>query len=254
MLGKLIILGAILIGVILFLDWFRRTPPEKVARMLKKSALYAAIAVVVLLAATGRLSWLFAALGAAIPLLIRGFNLLRALPVIRQLMAQLGLFGSARATPSPGAGQSSSIRTRFLAMVLDHATGAIDGTVLEGPYRGRQLAGLSMGELLDLFAICRGEDAESAAVLEAYLDRNHDDWRAQAAAGDAGADTGSSAMGTGEMTREEAWAVLGLQPGASGKEIRDAHRRLMQKLHPDRGGSNYLAAKINQAKDLLLEG
>ena len=54
------------------------------------------------------------------------------------------------------------------------------------------------------------------------------------------------------MDVEEAYATLGLEPGASADAVKQAHRRLMKKLHPDQGGSTYLASKINQAKDVLL--
>ena len=104
---------------------------------------------------------------------------------------------------------------------------------------------------MDLLVECRAGDSQSAAVLEAYLDRVHgDDWRE---AYGQGAEQASSAPPSGgPMTREEAYAVLGLEPEATEEDIRTAHRRLMQKMHPDRGGSTYLAAKLNQAKDLLL--
>jgi hypothetical protein len=251
--GRLIILLGVVIGVLYFLHWFRKTPPEKVSRILKKTVLYGLIVAVVMLAVTGRLPWLFAVIGAAIPVVLRGVSLLRNAVLIRQLFASLGLSGAAPAAGGRGGRQNSSIRTRFFEMVLEHATGAMDGTVLEGPRQGKRLSDLPLDELLELLAVCRREDGQSAAVLEAYLDRGYSDWREQAGVGDAGQDTRSASMGTGEMTRNEAYAVLGLQAGASKEEIRDAHRHLMQKLHPDRGGSTYLAAKINQAKDLLLE-
>ncbi len=253
MFGRLIILVAVLVGVLYLLHWFRKTPPEKVSRVLKKTVLYGLIVALVILAVTGRLPWLFAAIGAAIPAVLRGVGLLRNALLIRQLLASLGLSGAAPAAGGGGGRQNSSIRTRFFEMVLDHATGAMDGSVLEGPRQGKRLSELPLDELLDLLAVCYREDGQSAAVLEAYLDRSHEDWREQAGVGEGAPGGGPAATGGGEMTREEAYAVLGLQPGASSEEIREAHRHLMQKLHPDRGGSTYLAAKINQAKDLLLE-
>jgi hypothetical protein len=247
MYGRFVILAAAVGAFFWFLRWFRRTPPEKVARVLRKTALFAAIGFLILLAASGRLHWVFAAAAAAVPVLLRLVSLLLALPMIRQLMRGSGSGRSDR--PAGGGGQTSSIRTRFLDMRLEHDTGNLDGRVLEGPYQGLLLSELGLDQLVELLAGCRREDEQSAAVLEAYLDRSFgDDWRevADSASGGGGKDE------TGSMTMSEAWAVLGLEPGADETEIREAHRRLIQKLHPDRGGSAYLAAKINQAKDLLL--
>ena len=125
----------------------------------------------------------------------------------------------------------------------------MSGEVLEGPYQGQQLSDLSLQQLSDLFDQCEAADAKSAAVLEAYLDREHGpDWR------NSEASTGRSQTppNNDQMTREEAYEVLGLTEGAGREEILAAHKGLMQRLHPDRGGTNYLAAMINKAKDVLL--
>jgi hypothetical protein len=123
----------------------------------------------------------------------------------------------------------------------------MDGLVLEGECQGQRLSELGRDALLRLLERCRCEDSQSASLLEAYLDRTQgEDWR-QTAPGGSQAHTSSV-----HMNREEALAVLGLPVGADDAAIRDAHRRLMQRLHPDRGGSDYLAAKLNEAKRALL--
>lgn len=147
----------------------------------------------------------------------------------------------------PTRGGASKVETGWLSMSLDHASGAMDGIVLRGAYRGRRLGELKLAELQALAGECRA-DADSAALLETYLDRLHPGWRVGEHASQA------SSTPSAAMSHEEAWRILGLEPGAGEKAIRDAHRRLMKKLHPDQGGSSYLAAKINQAKDLLLGG
>lgn len=240
--GRLILLLAILVGVYYLLRWFARTPPRQLARYLKQGALYGVIGVLVLLAVTGRLNWVFAAAAAAIPLGQRLFTLLQVLPAVKRVLGGLGIGQADDEDPA-----RSSIRTRFLHMTLDHASGEMRGTVLEGPYEGRGLDDLEMPQLMELLARCRSEDPQSASVLEAWLDRTFgEEWVDHAA----GKETPGAAGGP--MTREQALEILGLQEGAGKEDIRDAHRRLMQKLHPDRGGSTYLATLLNQAKDRLL--
>jgi len=248
MLGRLIVLIALAGAVLWFLNWFRRTPPKQVAKVLRRSLFWGAVGVLVLLAASGRLHPLFAALPAVVPVVIRVLNLLRLLPMIRQAMHALGLSGRSGTTAGTG-GQTSSIRTRFLEMTLDHASGEMDGLVLEGPFQGHHLSALNLEQLVELLILCRSRDAQSAAVLEAHLDRvRGGDWRERAG----GAGTAPPADDAA-LTPKEALAILGLAQGASKHEIRAAHRRLMQRFHPDRGGSDYLAAKINAAKRLLLD-
>lgn len=159
----------------------------------------------------------------------------------------------------PSKGQATGVETRFLRMNLDHDSGILDGMVLDGTYRGRRLSELQPAELSELLRECRVEDEQSAAVLEAYLDRTYGaSWRSgdeQAGGAEDGESQGgrrSSPWNAGSMSREEAYEILGLQPGATKEAIREAHHTLMKKYHPDQGGSNYLATKINQAKEVLL--
>lgn len=151
--------------------------------------------------------------------------------------------------PTPG--RNSDIETRYLRMTLEHDTGVLRGTVLDGRYRGRTLDELGLADLLDLLGECRIEDPPSAEVLESYLDRVHGaDWRSSGSGGRGG--SAGAAPSGGPMTAQQAYEILGLKPGASDREIRDAHRRLLKANHPDLGGSTWLAAQINLAKDVLL--
>jgi|SRR5581483_481749 len=146
------------------------------------------------------------------------------------------------------AGQTSRVVTDHLEVELDHDTGDIRGRILKGFFAGRRLEDLAPVELAHLWQDCRYADPQSAQIVEAYLDRVHATWREDMARAD-----GEHAAGPdGKMTREQAFDILGLKPGASDEDIRRAHRELMMKLHPDRGGSTFLAAKINEAKDVLL--
>lgn len=158
-----------------------------------------------------------------------------------------GVLGpSGPTTKSPG--QSSEVRTEYLAMELDHDSGAMSGKVLKGMFAGRDLASLKPAEVALLWQDCRMADPQSAQLLEAYLDRIHPTWREDVQRGER-----EMRGGDGRMTSDEAYDILGLSPGATDEEIRRAHRDLMLKLHPDRGGSTYLAAQVNEAKDVLLD-
>jgi len=153
--------------------------------------------------------------------------------------------GRSRSTP----GQSTSVRTSWLEMELDHDTGDMRGTILKGDIAGRRLDQLGKDKLVALYQTVAQDDPETARLLEAYLDRTFGDWRPSAAE-----DEPRPARATTGMSRAEALKVLGLEEGASADDIRAAHRRLMLQNHPDKGGTDYIAAKINEAKDVLLPG
>jgi hypothetical protein len=141
------------------------------------------------------------------------------------------------------AGEASGVETATLEMRLDLGSGAMSGRVRRGGFSGRDLASMDRADLMALLADCQGLDAESVPLIEAWLDRTDPEWRdAAPPPPPAGA----------SLTRAEALAVLGLEDGASEAEIRAAHRRLMQSAHPDRGGSDWLASRVNAARDLLL--
>ena len=152
----------------------------------------------------------------------------------------------------------ASVRTAFLEMSLDQASGALSGHVLAGSFTGRDLASLSRTELAQLWRECRAGEPQSRQLLEAYLDRTWQEWRADMPrlGGGTGSSNGAGQSapdrGRAPMTRQEAYDVLGLATGAGLDEIKSAHRNLMKRLHPDQGGTNYLAAKINEAKDVLI--
>ncbi len=195
--------------------------------------------------------------GAAVALLFAGFLLLRgeigaAVPVGAIGLGLLGwrlpwpvVFGQ-RTQKTPG--QASRVRSAFMEMELDHDTGAMRGRILAGKYEGMSLDALDIRTLASLIADI---DSDSRQLLMAYLDRREPRWREHAQY-DAAAGEGSRAAPGGKMTEEEAYQVLGIAPGANADEIGRAHRSLMKKLHPDQGGSTYLAARVNQAKDILL--
>jgi hypothetical protein len=156
-------------------------------------------------------------------------------------------FSGGRARSTPKDGQSTSVRTPWIEMELDHDTGAMRGTVLKGAQAGKTLDSLGRDALLAFYREAGTADTETARLLEAYMDRTLGaDWRADAERQRSAAQSGSA------MSREEALKILGLREGASEDQIRAAHRRLMMQNHPDRGGSDYIAAKINEAKEVLL--
>lgn len=221
--GILILVGALwVLGVISKID------PQVGARVLKAAGGLIAVGMAVFLGLRGELF-------IAIPLGMFGLGL-------------LGWIGPAGFTDRirRSSGQVSRVRTAYVEMTLDHDSGAMSGTVLAGRYAGRGLDDLTVEALLTLLAEA---DDETRALLMPYLDRRDPAWR-EHAQGDAAA--GRAAPGSAKMTDEEAYQILGLEPGARERDITRAHRALMKKFHPDQGGSTYLAARINEAKETLL--
>ncbi len=229
-----LILGVLLIVIPILGMLFLKASPARLAAVLRVLAGSVLLAAGTLLATRG-----LALVGG--PLAFFGFMMLsRALGV--------GPFGRWPMGRRKAQGQTSAVRTKVLAMELDHDSGKMDGEILAGEYAGRRLSDLSLEELVVLMAECTAAKDQSLALLEAYLDRAHPDWR-DGAEGEGASGSGNASA---KMTVREAYEILGLEPGAGEEEIVAAHRRMMKQYHPDQGGSDYLAARINQAKDLLL--
>jgi hypothetical protein len=217
-------------AVYLTLRWFQRQSHGTKVR----AGLIALGLGLVLLAAIGRLPWVFGLVGGLLPLLV----------VVLSARQQ---YNDDRRHEQESTGGQSVVETRFLRMTLDHDTGEMAGIVLAGRFAGVAFDVLSQEQLFELLDDFAEKDEESAALLRAYLDRTYDTEWQDAPRGD------RNAEGLfGEMTCSDAYAILGLEEGASREQIIAAHGRLIQRLHPDRGGSTFLATKINQARDLLL--
>ena len=234
-----IVLLIALVAVLFLISWYKRVPKGKQRQFRNKALLIGGAIIVFFALITGKLHPLFAGLAALVPLAYRAMGLIQTFNTIKGFTNRM----KAGASPGPTPGQTSEVETAFLSMQLDHDTGEMDGTVLQGRFEGCTLRGLGLSDLLALLDECRA-DRQSGALLEAYLDRVHDDWRERR-----GPPPGES---SGGMSKDEARAMLGIGADATREEIVKAHRRLIQRLHPDRGGSDYLAAKLNTAKDLLL--
>lgn len=238
--SRLLLLGAIAAVVYILLQRARNLPPHRRKAEYIKLGVGVAAAVVIFLTVTGRMHWLGIAFTG---LLVTARQLAPLLIRLFPMLASMKLFGQ----KTPSGGQSSTVESEILRMQLDHDSGELQGEVLQGGYKGWRLADMTHEQLQELLHYCTSRDADSSQLLESYL--------AQRFPGDAsfGERPGSGAGDSrGNMNRREALAVLGLDESADKEAIVAAHRKLIQKLHPDRGGNDYLAAKINQAKDLLL--
>jgi hypothetical protein len=228
-----LVLGVVLLGLLLLAAYaIVNTDAAKLGRQLGWVALGVAITsalvVLVALVASERLGLAVMVGGGLLTALFRGRELWRR------------YFGGAT---GGGGGPRSEVATAMLRMRLDHETGAMSGEVRRGSFAGRRLEELDQNELIALWRQCVAEDEQGARLLETYLDRLRPEWRR---------DAGNGATPGEAMTREQALKILDLEPGADAEQIKEAHHRLMMKLHPDHGGSTFLAAQINRAKDLLL--
>lgn len=230
MIFRVILLAAAIFLVLHAVSYVKKQPPQDRRKAIFKCLGILLIGVVVILALTGRMHWVGAAIALALPFLknIAGLAL-RLLPFLRYIQQRTG---------------PSVINTSILKVTVNFAQGTMNGEVLSGEFAGKNLDELNQSQLEKLLAFCQENDADSYRLLAAYMQRRFGQQQYQ--------QHSSSNNSSGGMSKKEALDVLGLDEKASEKDIITAHKKLMQKIHPDRGGSDYLAAKINQAKDVLL--
>ncbi|MBZ9677762.1 DnaJ domain-containing protein [Mesorhizobium sp. ES1-1] len=229
MLGAIIVLVAVLLVLLSLATAFLRAEPAKLASQARTMG-------PLLLALVG------------LPVLLVGREAIGGII----LLVAIGWYGATRLgrPASPLApGKRSTVRTAAIEMELDHDTGSLEGLVLAGRHEGKMLGAMGVAEMRHLHGELSG-DAESRQLLETYLDGRFPVWRKHAETN--GSERLGVAPSPGAMTKQEAYKVLGLEAGAAAADVRKAHRRLMQRLHPDIGGTSFLAARINEAKDVLL--
>ncbi len=235
MIFRLLLAGAVLFAIFTVVRRAKSKPPADRRKYVLTLTLTVLAGALVLLALTGRVHWIGALIGALLPFIRQAFPLLiRLVPFIQQ---QRNAQAAGRGASS---GKSSEVQTPWLHMRMDHDTSQLSGSVKQGAFAGMALDELSLEQLRELSLECQ-QDQESVELLNTYLKHRFGETNKQ------------SAGNTGSMTRDQALAILGLEEDADRDAIIKAHRSLMQKLHPDRGGNDYLAAQINLAKDTLLD-
>ena len=242
---RILLIFGLLYFLFAFLRWFTQVSPAAVKALLKRILLAGLVVVLLYLTVTGRLGWLVPVIGGLAALLARSLpHLIRFAPVLQRIWMHYRSMG-----PQSAQGNVSTVETEYLRMKLDHELGEISGEILKGRFSGQTLGDLDLQRLLELRDEVASLDHDAVALIESYLDRIYpNDWRKAQSSREQNARSDVH----DRMTREEAYEILGIAQDATSGEIIAAHRRLIHKIHPDRGGSDYLAAKINRAREILL--
>lgn len=234
MIRLILILAAL--GILLLLIW--RPSKRNLYQMLGYGGLSLAALGLIALLLTGRVQFLLGLLGAVFPLARHLAPLLSHLPLLRKLGQVLRQQKAQTVTDSVS---TNSLQSPYVQLSINPQSGEMAGQVRAGPYRDRHLHELDSNTLLSLLAECRRHDPLGAALLDAYMERYHSHARQH-----------SRDSTSANLSLDDAYQVLGLQQDAERQAVIDAHRRLIQRIHPDRGGSDYLAARINEAKEVIL--
>ncbi len=238
--SRIILIALLLAGIVFWWQWTNTADPGQRKRLIQRSLISGLIVIILLLVFTGHMHWLGAVLAGVLAFIRQNLGLLvRYSPMVAQLYRS-----HAGASKAPN---SSTVSTKYILMKLDHDTGKLSGSVLAGEFKGRLLDEMSKPELGRLLAWCGQNDNDSARLLDSYIVARFGEQ-----AGSGPSEHGKSASrSASDMSVDEALQVLGLNGTPTQEDITRAYRKIMQQLHPDRGGNEYFAAKANQARDIL---
>ncbi len=240
----LLVIAVVVAGYLLYKLYFQQLMSQGKAGKIKIAMIVVGLLFLVA-ALTGRANAIFAIIGAAMT------QVMRLAPLLIRFAPNLAQHLGGSFVPNNGnAPNTSKVKTNSLVMTLDHASGKMDGEIITGALAGKQLSDLTPNELKRFYHDCAESDPEAIRLLEAYIARERSDW--DEAPGPSGDADSRQAQLSDAITVREAYDILGLEQGATRAEIVQSHRSLMKQFHPDKGGSNYLASKVNEAKKVLL--
>ena len=239
MIPALIFILALIIGIYFIAKWWVQADPKQLILALRWAGILLAAILAIAIFLSGRWHWLPGLFFFLLPWFLRA----RTFQTMRK---------NAR---GPTAGQSSHISTKYLNMTLDHDSGEMTGQIVNGMFSGKNVSDLDLPKLIDFWRECAEDDEQSRVVLENYLDRDFPNWRELAGIGprhEQSYTSSDSPWAGASMSLSEAREILNINDNASESDIEKAYRKAMKRAHPDQGGSDWMAAKVNQAKDILL--
>jgi len=168
--ARILLLLGLGVGLFLVLRWLFSQPPRVYWQWI--AVLLAAGLLTLVL--TGRAHWLAAVFAALLPFMRGLLTLLGHIPLLKRMLAGVDALKS---KSEPSSGQTSTVQSKYIRMTLNHDSGDINGEILTGQFKGRTLDQLDLEALMQLLRECQ-DDAESVALLQAYLDREHaDTWQ-----------------------------------------------------------------------------
>ncbi len=229
--GKLIGLVLIVGGFLVWQRWRQLASSRAKRKFAFQTIVIGLLVLIVLLAISGRIHPLGALFAGLLAFLKIGLNLL-----IRWFPLFARLYGA-------NAAQPRTLKSAIIEVRITFSSGEVSGRVLDGPSAGKNLDSLTEQELEELLTYCRSKDKKSTYLLQMYLARRFQNTNNHK----------SAPNQNGAMSVEEAAEILGVPPNADKDEINQAHRRLIGRVHPDKGGSDYLASLLNNARDLMLD-